>query len=81
MRRIVDLATRSSGSIEVVLLYDRLVGTLAVFVRDAVTDEEFFVPVTGEEAAEVYRHPYAYAHRATRASPSHKATRHSHEGT
>jgi hypothetical protein len=64
MRRAIDLATRQSGSIEVALIYDRLVGTLAVFVHDASNGEEFLLPVTGDEAAEVYRHPYAYAHRA-----------------
>ena len=63
MDRTVDLATRHSGSIDVALIYDRFDGTLAVFVRDALTDEEFVLPVSADEAAEVYRHPYAYAHR------------------
>jgi hypothetical protein len=63
MQHTVDLAHRHSGSIDVALIYDRLAGTLAVFVRDALTGEEFVLPVSGEEAAEVYRHPYAYAHR------------------
>jgi len=34
------------------LVYDRLDGTLAVFVHDALTGEEFVVPVNGDEAAE-----------------------------
>jgi hypothetical protein len=64
MKRAVDLATRQAGSIEVALIYDRLDGTLAVFVHDALNGEEFLLPVSGDEAAEVYRHPYAYADRA-----------------
>jgi hypothetical protein len=63
MQQTVDLATRHSCSIDVALIYDRLEGTLAVFVRDSLTGEEFLLPVNGDEAAEVYRHPYAYAHR------------------
>ena len=64
MRRVVDIATRQAGSIEVALIYDRLDGSLAVFVHDALTGEELLLPVSGDDAAEVYSHPYAYAHRA-----------------
>jgi hypothetical protein len=64
MKSVVDLATRRSGSIEVALIYDRVDCTLAVFVHDALTGEEILLPVSDDEAAEVYRHPYAYAHRA-----------------
>ena len=63
MKRAVDLATRQAGSIEVALVYDRLDGTLAVFVHDGLTGEEFLVPVGGDEAAEVYLDSYRYAHR------------------
>ena len=45
-------------------MYDRDDGALSVFVHDGLTGEELLVPVTGDEASEVYRHPYAYAHRA-----------------
>ena len=65
MGDIVDLALRKAGSIRVALIYDRGAGTLAVFVHDASTGEELVLPVSGEEAAEVYRHPFAYANRAT----------------
>jgi hypothetical protein len=67
MKRFVDLATRRSGSIEVALIYDRFARTLTVFAHDALKDEELVLPVSGAEASEVYRHPYAYAYRA--ASP------------
>ena len=67
MKSVVDLATRRSGSIEVALIYNRDDRSLAVFVHDGLTDEELLLPVTGDEAAEVYRHPYAYADRARKA--------------
>ena len=63
MQTIVDLASRRSGSIEVALMYDRIARTLAVFVHDAMTNEELLLPVSGDEALEVYHHPYAHAHR------------------
>ena len=63
MKRTVDLATRHSGSIDVALIYDRFDRTLMVFVHDELTGEDLFLPVTGDEALEVYHHPYAYAHR------------------
>ncbi len=68
MNNVVDLATRKSGSIEVALIYDRSDRSLAVFVCDGLTGEELRLPVTGDEAAEVYRHPYAYAYRAEKLS-------------
>jgi hypothetical protein len=64
MSTVVDLATRQSGSIEVALIYDRADQSLVVFVHDTLTGEELSLPVSGDEATEVYRHPYAYAHRA-----------------
>jgi hypothetical protein len=69
MQRAVDLDTRRSGSIEVALIYDRVDRTLAVFAYDALTGEELCVPVDGDEAAEVFHHPYAYAHRAQKPMP------------
>jgi len=63
--QLLDLASRRAGGIEVALIWDRAAETLVVFAHDARTDEEISIPVTGDEAAEVYRHPFAYAHRAT----------------
>ena len=60
---LVDIATRHAGGIEVALIWDRRDKTLVVFAYDALTEEEVVIPVTGDEAAEVYRHPFAYAHR------------------
>ena len=63
MKRSVDLATRHVGSIEVTLIWDRLDGSLAVSAQDGMTGEDLLLPVSPEEAAEVYRHPFAYADR------------------
>jgi len=71
MEQVVDLATRKSGSIAVALVWDRSDQTLRVFAYDGLTGEEILLPVSGEEAAEVYRHPFAYAARAIK-SPSKK---------
>jgi hypothetical protein len=64
MEQVVDLAIRKSGSIAVALIWDRGEQQLRVIAYDGLTDEEIVVPVTGEEAAEVYQHPFAYASRA-----------------
>jgi hypothetical protein len=76
MDHLVDLATRKAGSIEVALIWDRNEEALRVFAYDALTGEELVVPVTAEEATEVYRHPFAYTRRATVVpGTSHAATR------
>jgi hypothetical protein len=64
MEQVVDLALRKSGSIAVALIWDRRDGQLRVVAYDRLTDEEIVVPVSGSEAAEVYRHPFAYSNRA-----------------
>jgi hypothetical protein len=64
VRDLVDIATRHGGGIEVALIWNRRDETLVVFAYDAMTKEEVAIPVTGDEAAEVYRHPFAYAHRS-----------------
>jgi hypothetical protein len=69
MEQVVDLATRKSGSIAVTLVWDRSDQSLRVFAYDGLTGEEILVPVSGEEAAEVYRHPFAYAARAVKSPP------------
>ena len=67
MRTLVDLASRRGGGIEVALIWDPDAKTLVVFAHDERTDEEIAIPVNGEEATEVYRHPFAYAHRSSAA--------------
>lgn len=64
MRNLVDLATRRAGGIEVALIWNRRDQTLVVFAHDDLTNEEVAIPVGKDEAVEVYRHPFAYRHRA-----------------
>lgn len=64
MRNLVDLANRRGGGIEVALIWNRHERTLLVFAHDSRTDEEVAIPVSGDEASEVYSHPFAYAHRS-----------------
>jgi hypothetical protein len=64
MDALVDLATRQSGAIEVALIWNPRKQTLVVFAHDALTHEEVAIPVSPDEAGDVYRHPFAYAHRA-----------------
>lgn len=66
VRNLVDIATRRAGGIEVALIWNRQEKTLVVFAYDPETSEEIAIPVTQEEAADVYRHPFAYAHRSRR---------------
>jgi hypothetical protein len=66
MAKLVDLATRRGGGIEVALIWDREQQTLVVFAHDGQTSEEVAIPVSREEASDVYRHPFAYAHRSLR---------------
>ena len=59
----VDIATRYSGSINVALFWDRESGDLVVVAHDSLTGERVRIPVDGDNAADVYRHPFAYAAR------------------
>ena len=72
MEQVVDLATRKSGSIAVALIWDRNEKVLRVIAYDGLTGEEIVVPVSSEEAAEVYRHPFAYSSRAIKPKGSAK---------
>ena len=72
MEQVVDLATRKSGSIAVALIWDRNEKVLRVIAYDGLTGEEIVVPVSSEEAVEVYRHPFAYSSRAIKPKGSAK---------
>ena len=76
MRNLVDLASRRGGGIEVALIWDRRDSSLVVFARDDRTNEEVAIPVSGDEASEVYRHPFAYAHRSLDDAPARHALPH-----
>jgi hypothetical protein len=64
MEQVVDLATRKSGSIAVALVWDRSDDSLRVVAYDGLTDEEIVIPVSGDEASEVYQHPFAHTARS-----------------
>jgi hypothetical protein len=64
MAQVVDLAMRKSGSIAVTLVWDRGDETLRVVAYDGLTDEELVIPVSSDEAAEVYQHPFAHTARS-----------------
>jgi hypothetical protein len=74
MADLVDIATRSGGGIEVALIWDRDGESLVVFAYDVLTSEEVAIPVSSEEASEVYRHPFAYAHRSNATTLSGRNT-------
>lgn len=60
MRRELD--TRTSDGIRVRLLWQPDDGRVLVAVNDTKTGEAFELPVPdGEQALDVFRHPYAYA--------------------
>lgn len=56
----VDLAARFEGSINVALFWDRARGDLIVVAQDRLKGEEVRIPVDPDQAAEVYRHPFAH---------------------
>jgi hypothetical protein len=64
---LVDIAARRAGGIEVALIWNRDEESLVVFAYDSTTSEEVAIAVTGDEASEVYLHPFAYAHRSSQA--------------
>jgi hypothetical protein len=45
-------------------VWDRRDETLRVVAYDGLTDEEIVIPVSGDEAAEVYQHPFAHTARS-----------------
>jgi hypothetical protein len=56
-----ELNYRDGGGIEVSLLWSRADDSLAVVVVDVQRQELFELPVAPAEAADAFRHPYAYA--------------------
>lgn len=57
-----ELDSRVNDGIQVRLLWHQADGHLSVAVQDIRTGDAFELPVgTGEQALDVYNHPYAYA--------------------
>jgi len=61
MNAFVELDFRSSGQLEVSLLWNQLDGTLFVQIIDWETDEAFTVQTPPDRALDTFRHPFAYA--------------------
>jgi hypothetical protein len=61
LSRFEELDYRESDGIEVSLLWSRSDNRLSVLVLDRKTQELFELPVRGDEAIDVFRHPFAYA--------------------
>jgi hypothetical protein len=71
----VDIASRHSGSIDVTLLWDGAEDKLVVVAHDGLTGEELEIPVDRDHAADVYRHPFAYAAEKSHACAARAAGR------
>ena len=67
---ICELASRTSGGIEVTLLWNRRSDELTVCVRDSQTGTYFELQAARDKALDVFYHPYAYA-AARSARPNH----------
>jgi hypothetical protein len=64
-----ELDHRNSDGIDVRLMWNEHDGRVLVQVNDSKTDESFTVEVReGENALNVFHHPYAYADRALAAA-------------
>ena len=55
-----ELAERSRDGVEVRLLWSKSDGRLIVVVTDTRTEETFEVEARGDNALDVFHHPYAY---------------------
>jgi len=55
-----ELATRTSGGLEISLRWRQSEDRLFVVVSDPVTEEVFELPARRDNALDVYYHPFAY---------------------
>ena len=55
-----ELARRASDGVVVSLLWRRSDGRLTVVVNDTRTGEKLRLPARGDNALDVFNHPYAY---------------------
>jgi hypothetical protein len=58
---LTELDHRSSGGIDVFLLWSRATNRLLVAVDDTRSGERFEVQAPAEKALDVFLHPFAYA--------------------
>jgi hypothetical protein len=60
VRRGLELASRTSGEIEISLRWNRDEDRLVVVVDDPTTEEVFELAARRDNALEVFYHPFAY---------------------
>ena len=58
---MIELASRDSGTLHVVLLWTKPTDVLTVAVNDPATGDRFELVVEPQIALDAYYHPYAYA--------------------
>jgi len=63
----VGIASRRSGSAEITLCWDDAEFGLIVLAHDELTGKGVEIPVDRHNAADVYRDPFAYVSRKSRA--------------
>ena len=61
---VKELAYRSSGGVEVALFWSEGDGRLSVVVNDWQSGDAFEVDARGDNALDVFNHPYAYRRAA-----------------
>ena len=61
---VKELAYRSSGGMEVALFWSEGDGRLSVVVNDWQTGDAFEIDASGQNALEIFNHPYAYRRAA-----------------
>jgi hypothetical protein len=60
MNPTTDLLTRSSGGVDVALMWNRASGALTLVLADRRHDSLTELPVPPERATYAFNHPYAY---------------------
>lgn len=58
---MIELASRESGTLHVVLLWRQEADVFTVSVDDSATGDRFELVVDDRDPLDVYYHPYAYA--------------------
>ena len=56
----VEIDFRSSGGIDVALLWHRTTNCVSISVSDSKTGDRFAIAVRPEQALDAFHHPYAY---------------------
>jgi hypothetical protein len=63
LTEVVELDHRSTGEVDVSLFWNRRTNAVLLQVVDWADDDDFSVPVAPGDAAEAFKHPFAYGFR------------------